>query len=64
MIRLENISKQNGHQLVFVEASAAIQKGEKVGLVGPNGAAKDHAVPDDQWPGAAGRGQARDDQKA
>src|SRR3954471_1069241 len=40
MIRLNNISKQNGHQLLFIEASAALQKGEKVGLVGPNGAGK------------------------
>ncbi|CCV08097.1 putative ABC transporter, ATP-binding protein with duplicated ATPase domains [Mesorhizobium metallidurans STM 2683] len=40
MIRLENISKQNGRQIVFIEASAALQKGEKVGLVGPNGAGK------------------------
>jgi ATPase subunit of ABC transporter with duplicated ATPase domains len=40
MIRLDNISKQNGHQIVFIEASAALQKGEKVGLVGPNGAGK------------------------
>lgn len=40
MIRLDNISKQNGQRLVFVEASAALQKGEKIGLVGPNGAGK------------------------
>jgi ATPase subunit of ABC transporter with duplicated ATPase domains len=40
MIRLESISKQNGKQLVFIEASAALQKGEKIGLVGPNGAGK------------------------
>ena len=40
MIRLENIGKQNGHHILFIEASAAIQKGEKVGLVGPNGAGK------------------------
>jgi ATPase subunit of ABC transporter with duplicated ATPase domains len=40
MIRLVNISKHNGRQLVFIEASAALQKGEKVGLVGPNGAGK------------------------
>jgi ATPase subunit of ABC transporter with duplicated ATPase domains len=40
MIRLENISKQNGSQILFIEASAALQKGEKVGLVGPNGAGK------------------------
>ncbi len=40
MIRLENISKQNGSQILFIEASAALQKGEKTGLVGPNGAGK------------------------
>src|SRR5205807_10265531 len=40
MIRLDSISKQNGHQLLFIEASAALQKGEKVGLVGPNGSGK------------------------
>src|SRR3982751_729822 len=40
MIRLDNISKQNGHQILFIDASMAIQKGEKVGLVGPNGAGK------------------------
>jgi ATPase subunit of ABC transporter with duplicated ATPase domains len=40
MIRLDNISKQHGHQILFIEASAALQKGEKVGLVGPNGAGK------------------------
>ena len=40
MIRLDNISKQNGQQLLFIEASAALQKGEKIGLVGPNGAGK------------------------
>ncbi len=40
MIRLEKIGKQNGRQLVFIEASAALQKGEKAGLVGPNGAGK------------------------
>jgi ATPase subunit of ABC transporter with duplicated ATPase domains len=40
MIRLDNISKQNGHHLLFVDASMGIQKGEKAGLVGPNGAGK------------------------
>ena len=40
MIQLDNISKQNGHQILFIDASMAIQKGEKVGLVGPNGAGK------------------------
>src|SRR6201990_733795 len=40
MIRLDNITKQNGHQLLFIEASAALNRGEKIGLVGPNGAGK------------------------
>ncbi|MBS0240785.1 MAG: ABC-F family ATP-binding cassette domain-containing protein [Proteobacteria bacterium] len=40
MIHLDNIAKQNGHQILFTGASAALFKGEKVGLVGPNGAGK------------------------
>ncbi len=40
MIRIENVSKQNGSQILFIEASAALLRGEKVGLVGPNGAGK------------------------
>ena len=40
IIHLDNIGKQNGRQILFIEASAALQKGEKVGLVGPNGAGK------------------------
>ncbi|MBR1217615.1 ABC-F family ATP-binding cassette domain-containing protein [Bradyrhizobium sp. U87765 SZCCT0131] len=40
MIRLDTISKQNGHQILFIEAAAALQRGEKVGLVGPNGSGK------------------------
>ena len=40
MIRLDKISRQNGKQILFIEASAALQRGEKVGLVGPNGAGK------------------------
>ncbi|MBR0558472.1 ABC-F family ATP-binding cassette domain-containing protein [Neokomagataea anthophila] len=40
MIRLDNISKRNGHRVIFIEASAALLKGEKIGLVGPNGAGK------------------------
>ena len=40
MIRIDNISKQNGHQILFIEASASLLKGEKAGLVGPNGAGK------------------------
>ncbi|MGY3527890.1 ABC-F family ATP-binding cassette domain-containing protein [Bradyrhizobium sp. USDA 4452] len=55
MIRLDNVSKQVGHQILFIEASAALQKGEKIGLVGPNGSGKTslfrmisgHDIPDE-----------------
>jgi ATPase subunit of ABC transporter with duplicated ATPase domains len=40
MIRLDSISKQNGSQLLYIEASAALNRGEKIGLVGPNGSGK------------------------
>ena len=40
MIRFDNVSKQNGHRILFLDASAALNRGEKVGLVGPNGAGK------------------------
>ena len=40
MIKLDNISHQHGKQILFMEASAAILRGEKIGLVGPNGAGK------------------------
>ncbi|MGO4571127.1 ABC-F family ATP-binding cassette domain-containing protein [Microvirga sp. 2TAF3] len=40
MIRVENVSKQNSHRILFIEASATLQKEEKIGLVGPNGAGK------------------------
>lgn len=40
MIRFENISKQNGHQILYIEASATLLRGEKAGLVGPNGSGK------------------------
>ncbi len=40
MIRLDQISMRHGRQILFVEATAAIHRGEKVGLVGPNGAGK------------------------
>ncbi len=40
MIRLDNIGKQHGHQILFIDASMSLQKGEKAGLVGPNGAGK------------------------
>jgi ATPase subunit of ABC transporter with duplicated ATPase domains len=40
MIRLDALCKQHGKQILFVDASAAVNRGEKVGLVGPNGAGK------------------------
>ncbi|WP_112663377.1 ABC-F family ATP-binding cassette domain-containing protein [Microvirga flavescens] len=40
MIRVENVTKQNSHRILFIEASATLQKEEKIGLVGPNGAGK------------------------
>ena len=40
MIRLDQVSLQHGKQILFIDAAAAIHRGEKVGLVGPNGAGK------------------------
>src|SRR5687767_15180288 len=40
MFRLDNIGAQHGQQILFVGASAAVHRGEKVGLIGPNGAGK------------------------
>jgi ATPase subunit of ABC transporter with duplicated ATPase domains len=40
MIVLNDVSKQYGKQVLFVETSFQLDPGEKVGLVGPNGAGK------------------------
>jgi ATPase subunit of ABC transporter with duplicated ATPase domains len=40
VIRLDQVSKQHGKQILFLEASMSAFKGEKVGLVGPNGSGK------------------------
>ena len=40
VIRLDNVSSQYGKQILFMEASAAINRGERAGLVGPNGSGK------------------------
>ncbi len=40
MIRIDAVSKRHGRQILFLEASAAVNRGDKVGLVGPNGAGK------------------------
>jgi len=37
MISFSNINKQYGKQLLFVDASFELDRGEKVGLVDPNG---------------------------
>src|SRR3569832_78954 len=40
MISFNNVSKQYGRQVLFVDASIQLNPGEKVGLVGPNGSGK------------------------
>ena len=40
MIDFNNVTKQYGGQILFLDASFKINPGEKVGLVGPNGAGK------------------------
>src|SRR5437764_14194754 len=40
LIRLDGIAKQHGKQILFVEASAVVHRGEHVALVGTNGAGK------------------------
>ncbi len=40
MLRIDTLSKRHGRQILFLEASAAVNRGEKIGLVGPNGAGK------------------------
>ena len=40
MVELTNIPKQPGSQVLFLDASMKVNPGEKVGLVGANGAGK------------------------
>jgi ATPase subunit of ABC transporter with duplicated ATPase domains len=40
VIRLDNVDKRHGRQVLLMEASCAVFRGEKVGLVGPNGSGK------------------------
>ncbi len=47
MIRIENVSKSNSNRILYIEASAALNRGEKIGLVGPNGAGKTTSLPHD-----------------
>src|SRR5438309_11286473 len=45
MIAFTNVTKQYGAQVLFVDASFQVNPGEKVGLVGPNGAGKPTICP-------------------
>jgi ATPase subunit of ABC transporter with duplicated ATPase domains len=40
MIRIDSIAKRHGRQILFLDASAVVNRGEKIGLVGPNGSGK------------------------
>ncbi len=40
MIRFDGIGHQHGRQVLFYDASAAVNRGERIGLVGPNGSGK------------------------
>jgi ATPase subunit of ABC transporter with duplicated ATPase domains len=40
VIRLDQVTKQHGAQILLLDASMGVFKGEKIGLVGPNGAGK------------------------
>ncbi|HYO94141.1 MAG TPA: ATP-binding cassette domain-containing protein, partial [Polyangiaceae bacterium] len=40
MIRLDNVEKRHGRQVLLMDASCAVFRGKKVGLVGPNGSGK------------------------
>ena len=40
MISLDSVSKTHGSQILFVDASMTAFRGERVGLVGPNGCGK------------------------
>ena len=54
MIAFSDVSKQYGKQILFIDAGFQLNPGEKVGLVGPNGAGQVHPVPHDR-----GRGDTR-----
>jgi ATPase subunit of ABC transporter with duplicated ATPase domains len=40
LIRIDSVALQHGKQILFLDASAVVHRGEHVGLVGPNGAGK------------------------
>ena len=40
MIRLDHVEKRHGKQILYIDATMSVFRGEKVGLVGPNGSGK------------------------
>ena len=40
LVQLDGITKYYGDKLVFDQITAAVERGDKIGLVGPNGAGK------------------------
>lgn len=40
MLRLDGVSKRHGSQILYVDGSMSVFRGEKLGLVGPNGSGK------------------------
>src|SRR5580765_8322508 len=48
MIRLDNISKQHGHQILFIDSSMGIQKGGEGGARRAQRRRQDDAFPDDR----------------
>ena len=40
MLKASNISKRFGHEIVLEGVSLVINRGERVGLIGPNGCGK------------------------
>jgi ATPase subunit of ABC transporter with duplicated ATPase domains len=40
VLRFDSLSKNHGRQILFMDAAASVNRGDKVGLVGPNGSGK------------------------
>ena len=46
ILRLEGVHREVGTFVILDRIDAAIALGDRIGLVGPNGAGQDHAAPD------------------